>query len=150
MIRLNQPVINICIDMFAMCRLSNKSDLDQILSGKRPSSRWGPPIGVVLHSTCLTLLVSPDSAPGVASAVLASLAPTDAVFVFWSEYPKRLFVRISYVMTTLGSMCTRNREVADRSVPASSRWAVRISDGFFFFVCHFRFFSFFCWRHVLV
>ena len=45
-----------------------KSDLDQVLSRRRPSSRWGPPFGVVFARCawrCSTL-------PGAASAVLAS------------------------------------------------------------------------------
>ena len=68
-----------------------KSDLDQVLSRKRPRSRWGPPFGLAFApraSLCSSLL----TLPGAASA---ELAPSS-----WEGCRFRFLIKLSHLFST--------------------------------------------------
>ena len=71
-----------------------KSDLDQVLSRRHPSSRWGPPFGVMFVWRAWPFS-SLSTLPGAASAVLASSPGNGFGFRFFVKISKLLlFVRI--------------------------------------------------------
>ena len=70
----------------------DKSDLDQVLSRKRPSSRWDPPFDVVF-ARCALPCSSLPTLPGSAWAVLASSPCGGAFSCFLVKISNSLFVR---------------------------------------------------------
>ena len=70
-----------------------KWNLDQVLSRRRSSSRWGPPFGVVFAlsaSPCSSLRLC----RGRPQPCSWRLPAGGALFVFWSKYPNCMVVRM--------------------------------------------------------
>ena len=90
-----------------------KLDLDQVLRRKRPSSRWGPPFGMVFarrSSPCSSLPTLPEAA----SAVLVSSPGAGCC----SRFLVKIIVPISYVFVRIDTyqadMCHEKNRVGEQ------------------------------------
>ena len=116
----------------------DKSDIDQVLSRKRLSSRLGPSFGVVFARRASPCSSFP-TLPGAASAVVASSPGDGCCFRFLVKYLKSAYSYVE-VHTNLGQ-CIQDIEWGSgysRSPPllAQGRW-FESRMIFFFFVCRF-------------